>query len=184
MKHIPLWHTTSKKIIADNPFLTLEEHRREEEGTGHFGYFYIVNAPDWVNIIALTDAGEMVLVEQFRQGSERIELELPSGIINEAESPSDAALRELLEETGYERSDRSEFKKIGEFAPNPAFIRNTCYTYILTHARPTGREHFDENENINVRLVPKSEIENLIKSREIRHSLSISSLYLARLAGY
>lgn len=184
MKEIPLWRTTSKKIVADNPFLTLEEHRREEEETGRHGYFYIVGAPNWVNIIALTENNEIVLVEQFRQGTERIELEIPSGIIDEGEDPADAALRELLEETGYERSERSEFKKIGEIAPNPAFIRNTCYTYVLTNARATGREHFDENENIRVRLVPKSEVENLITSREIRHSLIIASLYLARLAGY
>jgi len=181
---IPHWRTTAKKIVAENPFLRLEEHRREEEGTGRHGYFFIVEAPDWVNIVAITDEEEIVLIEQFRHGSERIELEIPSGIIDEDETPADAALRELLEESGYERSDRSEFKKIGEVIPNPAFIRNKCYTYLLTHARLTGMTQFDENENIRVRLVPRREIERLITTGEIQHSLIISAFYWLQLAGY
>ncbi|HZK76249.1 MAG TPA: NUDIX hydrolase [Candidatus Kapabacteria bacterium] len=181
---IPHWTTTTKKIVAENPFLQLEEHRREEEGTGRHGYFFIVNAPDWVNIVAITDEQEVVLIEQFRHGSERIELEIPSGIIDEFEDPADAALRELLEETGYERSDRSEFKKIGEVVPNPAFIRNKCYTYVLTHVRPTGLTQFDENENIRVRLIPRAEIEHLITTGEIQHSLIIAAFYWLQLSGY
>jgi ADP-ribose pyrophosphatase len=181
---IPNWKTTTKKTVAENPFLKLEEHRREEEGTGRYGYFFIVHAPDWVNIVAITEQQEIVLIEQFRHGSERIELEIPSGIIDEEEDPADAALRELLEETGYERSDRSEFKKIGEAIPNPAFIRNKCYTYLLTHVRPTGLTQFDENENIRVRLIPRNEIEHLITAGEIQHSLIITAFYWLRLAGY
>ncbi len=181
---IPSWKTTTKKTVAENPFLKLEEHRREEEGTGRHGYFFIVHAPDWVNIVAITDDQEIVLIEQFRHGSERVELEIPSGIIDESETPAEAALRELVEETGYERSDRSEFKKIGEVIPNPAFIHNKCYTYLLTHVKPTGLTNFDENENIRVRLIPRSEIERLITSGEIQHSLIITALYWLRLAGY
>jgi ADP-ribose pyrophosphatase len=181
---IPRWKTTAKKNLAENPFLALEEHRREEEGTRRQGYFFIIDTPDWVNIIALTDENEIVLIEQFRHGSERIELEIPSGIIEESEKPADAALRELLEETGYEKSSLSEFKKIGEALPNPAFMRNKCYTYVLTHARLTGKIDPDEFENIRVRLVPRKEVERLITSGEIQHSIIITALYYLKLAGY
>jgi ADP-ribose pyrophosphatase len=183
-KHIPHWTTTTKKVVAENPFLKLEEHRREEEGTGRHGYFFIVHAPDWVNIVALTEDNQVVLIEQFRQGSDRIELEIPSGIIDEDEDPADAAIRELLEETGYEGTDKSEFKKLGEVIPNPAFIRNMCYTYLLTNVRLTGKTSFDEHENIRVRLVPRDEIERLIMSGEIQHSLIITAFYWLRLSGH
>ena len=181
---IPLWKTTTKKTVAENPFLKLEEHWREEEGTGRHGYFFIVHAPDWVNIVAITDDNQVVLIEQFRQGSESVELEIPSGVIGESETPADAAIRELREETGFERSDKSEFIKIGEVIPNPAFIRNKCYTYLLTNARLTSVTHFDENENIKVHLVPRDSIEHLIKSGEIQHSLIITALYWLKLSGY
>jgi|ERR1700733_5436176 len=180
---IPLWKTTTKKTVAENPYLKLEEHRREEEGTGRHGYFFIVHAPDWVNIIALTEDNKIVLIEQFRQGSESVELEIPSGVIDEGESPADAAIRELREETGYERSEKSEFRRIGEVIPNPAFIRNKCYTYLLTNARHTSETQLDENENIKVHLVPRDSIEGLIKSGEIQHALIITALYWLELAG-
>jgi ADP-ribose pyrophosphatase len=183
-KEIPLWKTTSKKVLAENSFFALEEHRREEEGTGRQGYFFIIDAPNWVNIVALTDENEIVLIEQFRHGSERIELEIPSGLIEDGEKPADAALRELLEETGYEKSELSEFKKIGEALPNPAFMTNKSYTYLLTHARLTGKTHYDEYENIRVRLIPRKEIERLITTGEIQHSIIINALYWLKLAGY
>ena len=59
-----------KKLLPKNPFLALEEHRREEVGTRKQGYFFIVDAPDWVNIMALTEEKEIVLIEQFRHGSD------------------------------------------------------------------------------------------------------------------
>ena len=181
---IPHWRTTAKKTVAESPFLRIEEHRREEEESGRHGYFFILHAPDWVNIIPITEQGEVVMIEQFRHGSEQIELELPSGIVDPDETPAEAALRELLEETGYEMSDRSEFKKIGEVTPNPAFQRNTSYSYVVTNVRPTGTTAFDENEDIRIRLVPRHEIEKLIQHGEIRHSLIVTAFYWLTLAGY
>jgi len=183
-KHIPHWKTTTKKVVAENPFLKLEEHHREEEGTGRHGYFFIVHAPDWVNVVALTEDNQVVLIEQFRQGSERVELEIPSGIIDDEEKPADAALRELLEETGYERTHKSEFIKIGEVIPNPAFIRNKCYTYLLTNVKLTGKTSFDEHEDIRATLIPRDQIEDLIKRGDIQHSLIITAFYWLRLSGH
>jgi len=183
-KHIPRWETTAKKVLAENPYLGVEEHHREEEGTGRKGYFFIVPTPNWVNVIALTDENEVVLIEQFRHGSERIELEIPSGIIEKSEDPAHAALRELLEETGYEKSSKSEFQKIGEALPNPAFMQNTSYTYLLTHARLTGKTDYDEFENIRVRLVPRDEIDSLIQKGEIQNTIIISAFYWLKLSGY
>ncbi len=182
-KHVLRWRTTSKSVVAENPFLKLELHNREEEETGRKANFYIVGAPDWVNIIAITEANEVVLIEQFRHGSERIELEIPSGIIEPGEDPAHAALRELLEETGYEKSEHSEFKSIGEVLPNPAFMENTCYTYLLTNARLTGNTNFDEYENIRVVRIPRAEIDRLIKSGKIQNAIIIAAFYLCKLAG-
>ena len=63
---IPHWTTMAKKVIAANPFLTLEEHHRKEDGTGKEADFFILHAPDWANIIAITEESEIVLIEQIR----------------------------------------------------------------------------------------------------------------------
>jgi ADP-ribose pyrophosphatase len=183
-KHLLRWRTTSKSVVAENPFLKLELHKREEEGTGRKANFYIVGAPDWVNIIAITEANEVILIEQFRHGSERIELEIPSGIIETGEEPALAALRELLEETGYEKSDTSEFQKIGEVLPNPAFMQITCYTYLLTNARLTGNTNFDEYENIRVLRIPRDEIDSLIANGKIQNAIIIAAFYMLKLSVY
>jgi 8-oxo-dGTP pyrophosphatase MutT (NUDIX family) len=181
---IPHWKTISRRTIAKNPFLTIEEHSREEDVSGKQGDFIIVQAPNWGNIVALTEEGAIVLVEQFRHGSETIELEVPGGVIGESEDPGEAVLRELTEETGYERTPESEFIKLGEITPNPAFIDNTCFMYLVTNVRLSGETSFDEHENIRVRLVPREAVDALVKSGEIRHALTAVSLYFLRLAGY
>ena len=178
---IPRWTTSTSRVVAENPFLTLEEHTRHEEGTGKNGDFYIVHAPNWANIIALTENNEVVLVEQFRQGSDRIELEIPGGIINSDEAPDDSIIRELVEETGYQPSESSVFKRLGFVLPNPAFINNVCYSYLLTNVRPTGTTHFDEHENIRVRLIPLNDIDRLIRDGQIQHALVIAAFYWLRL---
>src|SRR5215471_12896515 len=66
------------------------------------GPFSMFSAPDWCNVVAITDASEVVLIWQYRFGTDAMSLEIPGGVIDGEESPQDAARRELAEETGYE----------------------------------------------------------------------------------
>jgi 8-oxo-dGTP pyrophosphatase MutT (NUDIX family) len=180
---IPRWRTIDSKVLAENKFLKLEEHTREESGTERTADFYIVDAPNWTNVVAITEENAIVLIDQFRQGSEEIELEVPGGIVDEGESAEEASLRELREETGYEPTEKSEIVKLGEVIPNPAFIRNVCSTYLVTNVRQTNSASFDENEHIQVRLVDRNKVEDLIRNGEMRHALAIAAIYWLRLSG-
>lgn len=180
---IPVWKTIKRRVLAENPFLRLEEHTREESGTKRKADFYLVDAPNWTNVVAITEDDQIVLIDQFRQGSETIELEVPGGIVDEGESAEHASLRELREETGFEPTEKSEIVKIGELIPNPAFIRNVCTTYLVTNVRKTGDAEFDEHEHIQARLIDRDKVEDLIRNGDMRHALAIAAIYWLRLSG-
>ena len=85
----------------------------------------VLDCPDWVNIIPLTDDGQVVLIRQFRHGTQSVTLEVPGGVVEADESPEAAAVRELAEETGYVPE---RVKSLGFVSPNPAIQGNRSYT--------------------------------------------------------
>lgn len=134
---------------------------------------FVVEHADWCNVLAETEAGELVLVWQYRFGTDALSLEVPGGIIEPGEEPAVAARRELLEETGYE-ADTVELVSVVE--PNPALQGNRCFTFLARGVRPTGQTAFDDLEDLETVLVPASEIATLLDDRVITHALAVVAL--------
>jgi ADP-ribose pyrophosphatase len=141
--------------LTTTPIFRIREDEAENPRTGSVRPYVALEAPDWVNVIALTPEGELVLVRQWRHGTRRFELELPAGALEPGESPEAAAARELLEETGYTARSIS---RLGEVAPNAAFQTNTCYTVLAEDCRRTGETKFDEGEDIEIVLCSPSQL--------------------------
>ncbi|HSK72812.1 MAG TPA: NUDIX hydrolase, partial [Pyrinomonadaceae bacterium] len=140
--------------------------------------FFVIENPDWVNIIALTKDKQVVLIKQYRQGAEDFILEIPGGMIDENESPEATAKRELLEETGFLAR---EMIFIGKTRPNPAIQNNTLFHFLAADCEKSAETSFDEHENIETKLVSLDEIENLIASGKVNHSLVIAAFYFLNL---
>ncbi len=136
--------------------------------------FHILESPDWVNVIALTKAEEMVLIRQYRFGTREVTLEIPGGLIELGDTPQQAACRELREETGFVGGRARE---IGRVKPNPAFLTNTCYTYLIEGVEPGERRHLDPAEDIAVELRPVADIPKLVASGEIDHALVLNAFF-------
>lgn len=134
--------------------------------------YYILDAPDWVNVIALTEDEHVVLIEQFRHGTRQMTWEIPGGAVDPGESPRDAAARELLEETGY---TADEFILLGTVRPNPAFLTNVCHTFLGRCARRTHRPSPDPGEEIRTWEAPLKEIPRFIAEGRIDHALVIAA---------
>lgn len=169
---VETWETVETKEIADcRVFKVREDSARN--GSKH-GKFYVIENPDWVNVIALTKDHKVVLIEQFRHGIGEIILEIPGGMIDGDEAPETAARRELLEETGY---SAGEFVFLGKSRPNPAINNNWLYHFAALDAEKTEDAAFDEHESVAAKLFSLNEIPSLIKSGEITHSLVLAAFY-------
>jgi len=173
-QNVDIWKVIESKKIADCRVFSVREDFCERASDRKNGTFYVIENPDWVNVIALTREQEVVLIEQFRHGSGEVILEIPGGMIDENELPEMAARRELTEETGYSSKN---FIFLGKSHPNPAIQNNMIFHFLALDSEKTAEISFDEHESIVTKLFPLTEIENLIKDEKITHSLVIAAFH-------
>jgi 8-oxo-dGTP pyrophosphatase MutT (NUDIX family) len=174
-RKIERWPKISSKRVGDYRIFQIRTDIRRSPRTGKEHDFYVLECVDWVNVIAITSKDELVMIEQYRHGSDTIELEIPGGMMDPGEeSPIATGIRELREETGYEGVNA---RVIGEIFPNPAIMSNTCYTVLIENCELKHPTVFDHAEDIVSRLAPRSEVPDLIRAKRIRHSLVVVALY-------
>ena len=168
------WVTEERVEVAKSFIFKHFQVRRKSPDSGAVGTFDTIKCFDWVNMIPLTAEGEVVMVKQYRHGSDSVTLEIPGGAVDPGEDFLTAAKRELQEECAY---TGEQWTKVGQVQPNPAFIENTCETYLVENCRPNGTQDLDPKEEIDVVKVPLKEIPKLIADGTIQHSLVIAAFY-------
>jgi ADP-ribose pyrophosphatase len=178
MSTLKPWTRVRRGDALDFTILRVREDRVRHPVDGSEHPRVIIEAPDWVNIIATTREDELVLVRQFRMGVWAPTLELPGGIVDPGEDPRAAALRELEEETGF-RAPGCE--SLGWIHPNPAIQTNRAHSYLARDCQRVHAGDPDEGEDLEVVLVPRARIPELVAKNEITHSLVIAALYLETL---
>jgi len=136
--------------------------------------FVVINAPDWVNVVALTVDNQIVLVRQFRYGIDEFTLEVPGGVIEAGEDPVVAGVRELQEETGY----TGVAKLLGSVRPNPAMQSNRCHFVVVEAAVKSHELEWDPDEELQVVTLPVDEVLALAHSGGIVHALVLNALML------
>ncbi len=169
-----VWRRKKSEQIADCRVFSVRKDFCTRESDNAESTFFVIENPDWVNIIGVTTDDKIVLIEQFRHGTEEIILEIPGGMIDKGESPETAARREFVEETGFEAE---EFIFLGESRPNPALQNNTIYHFYAKDCVKTGRTSFDDHESVSTKLVNFGDAKKLIAGGEITHSLAVAGFY-------
>ncbi len=138
------------------------------------GDFFVIETNDWVNVLAITSDKEIILVRQFRYGTEKYSLEPPGGVVEKGEDPIIAGVRELEEETGYAGNNP---KIIGNVFPNSAIMANRCHFVLVNDVQKVKKVHFDEHEELETVKVPIDDLTYLVQKGDITHSIAINAIF-------
>lgn len=169
------WKTIATTYLCKHPYLSVRKDTRTAPGFENHDIF-ILEFPDWVNIVAITEDNQVVLVRQFRHGLEEINLEIPGGVVDPGEEPRLTAARELAEETGYAAG---KIQLLTAVSVNPAIQNNWCHLFLATGCRRVGEQALEGTESIDVQLVPLADVAQLMETGAIHHSLNCLALNLA-----
>lgn len=171
----PIWDLTKDKKVFETPVFDLhEKHFNPPEQVKNHPYF-VIQAPDWINVIALTDESpqNIILVEQFRAGICKPTLEIPGGMIDRGEAPLEAAKRELLEETGFESET---WTSLGTVSSNPAILTNYTHLFLADTCTKITAQHTDDSEDIDVHTLPLSTFLDFVRHGTVNHSIVVAAV--------
>lgn len=143
--------------------------------------FSVVEASDWINVIALTPDDKFVLVRQHRLGTDEFCIETPGGMMEPGEAPEACAIRELREETGFEGTSVHLLKKL---KVNPAIMANSISFYFIDGCVKKTSQALDAAEDIEVLLIDAELVPGMIRDGSIDHSIVVTGLGLYFLSAH
>jgi len=170
----PCWDLVDDTLLTTCRVWDLRARRYRHPKNGKEGEFYYLDSSDWAIVVARTVEGELILVRQFRWGSDALSWELPGGVVDAGEDVVAAGLRELREETGYVAESG---RLIGHCSPNPAILNNTCQVIFADNCRLSeAGTDWDEHEEMEVRALSEAEVLEWAKANKISHALALVGL--------
>lgn len=136
--------------------------------------YYVRESHGFVIAFAVTPDERIVLVRQYRYGSDAIHLEVPAGTLGEGEDVLDCARRELREETGYEAA---HWEYVGSYFPEPARATSLARIFLATGARCVTHPQLDPTEVLEVELATFDEFRAMLAEGTVDAGLAIVAGY-------
>ena len=168
------WEILESNYIIRRPWLTARcDKVRLPDGRVNPEH-YVLEYPTWVNVIAITEDGKFVMVEQYRHGLQDVYIELVAGVSEPGEEPVEAAKRELLEESGYAGG---EWALLTVIAQNPSTCNNYTYCFLAKGVKKVTSQHLDATEDIAVKLLTEEEVKAMLMADEMKQALMAAPLW-------
>lgn len=166
----------TEEVLHENPW-SIYKHDTYEKPDGSTGDYYYIESAGMVKIIPVLPDGRIVLALQHRYLQDKQSIEFPAGGLVNGESPSDAATRELREETGY---DIEELSKVGTFEPSNGKNKNEAHVYIAQLQEVQGDQLLDSTEDIEILYRRPDEVEDMIRRGDIWDGPTLAAWAIVR----
>lgn len=170
------WEKLSSEKLLENPYFAVRSDKLRLPDGAVKDPYYVIERPDAAIVFPVTEAGEVVLVRQYRPPLETMELGLPAGLVESGEEPEAAARRELSEETGYSGGD---WEELGSLASSPSLKDNWAYLFLARGVKRSSDQNPDEFERLELVEVPLAELPGLVYSGGIVSSSGVAAAMLA-----
>lgn len=168
------WKTLKSDYVIKRPWLTARRDVVQLPNGEVNDEFYVLEYPDWINVIAITPDDHFVFVRQYRYALDLDSIELCAGVIEPNETPEEGARRELLEETGFGVGEWHEFMTIGQ---NPSTCNNLTHCFIATGVEKIQDQHLDRTEDIDVVLLSRDQVIEMLNSDTLKQALMLAPLW-------
>ena len=167
------WKSLCSEYIIKRPWLTARRDKIELPDGRIIPEFYVLEYPEWVNVIAITTDGRFVMERQYRYAADSTNYEIPCGVMEQGETPLEAAMRELKEETGY---GGGQWRELMFISANPTSMTNMTHCFVATGVEKVSDQHLDATEELEVHLLSQDEVQALLRNNEMIQSLMIAPL--------
>lgn len=170
------WKTLEQTIQYQKKWFSVHTQKVQLPDGRILDPYFVVNVPNWTNIIIATDREELIMVKQYRQATQTFTIEPAGGLIDEGETPLQAAIREMQEETGY---TSNQISLLSEVFPNPALQPTKAYFYLAENASPTTSKNFDAFEDIEIVVLPKQDVLSMLQNNQFTNGVQVGAIYKA-----
>jgi ADP-ribose pyrophosphatase len=170
------WKKLSSTYLHKGPWATLRSDRCEMPDGHIVEDYYVLEYPNWVNAVSITEDNKVLMVHQYRHAAGIVSLEIPGGVIEDNEEPEQGLRRELLEETGYQFDD---FELLCTVYANPSTADNHTYCYLARGGKKVQEQALDAQEELVVETFTIPEVKQLLAENKIAQALHCTGLFYA-----
>jgi len=172
---IEKWKVIHSEYLSKEPWFTARKDTVELPNGNQIPSYYILEYPEWVNVLAITKEGKFIFVKQYRHGLREVFFELCAGVCEKEDaSPLESAKRELMEETGYGNGTWKEYTVL---SANPSTMTNLTHCFLATDVEQVSAQQLEATEDLSVHLLSIEEVKELLATDQIKQSLMAAPLW-------